>query len=39
MPNWARNTLCWVLGMPAIMAGMVGMAYALHDLALLFRGW
>ena len=38
MPDWARNTLCWVVGMPLIMAALTGMAYALHGLALLW-GW
>lgn len=31
------GALCWVLGMPLIMAAMVGMAYALHGLALLCK--
>jgi hypothetical protein len=39
MPDWARNALCWVLGLPLIMAGLYLMAYALLVLALAFRGW
>lgn len=39
MPEWARNTLYWAVGMPLVMGALVAVAFALHGLALLFPGW
>lgn len=30
-----RGALCWILGLPLIMGALIGMAYALHGLAML----
>lgn len=34
-PRWVVSALCWILGLPLIMGALIGMAYAIHGLALL----